>query len=113
MAANDNDARRYARRSAGAMRVPEWRGEPGGELDDVKYGEGFRARQSNSRDDYAEANDYEYETRGRNIDTEANGEPARCARACAGHSGGPRPRAEERRVGEDGRRRRAPEREKN
>lgn len=77
MAANDNDARRYARRSAGAMRVPEWRGEPGGELDDVKYGEGFRARQSNSRDDYAEANDYEYETRGRNIDTEANGEPAR------------------------------------
>ena len=77
MAANDNDARRYARRSAGAMRVPEWRGEPGGELDDVKYGEGFRARQSNSRDNYAEANDYEYETRGRNIDTEANGEPAR------------------------------------
>ncbi len=77
MAANDNDARRYARRSAGAMRVPEWRGEPGGELDDVKYGEGFRARQSNSRDDYAEANDYEYETRRRNIDTEANGEPAR------------------------------------
>lgn len=77
MAANDNDARRYARRSAGAMRVPEWRGEPGGELDDVKYGEGFRARQSNSRDDYAEANDYEYETRGRNIDAEANGEPAR------------------------------------
>lgn len=77
MAANDNDARRYARRSAGAMRVPEWRGEPGGELDDVKYGEGFRARQSNSRDDYAEANDYEYETRGRNIDTEANGESAR------------------------------------
>lgn len=77
MAANDNDARRYARRSAGAMRVPEWRGEPGGELDDVKYGEGFRARQSNSRDDYAEANDYEYKTRGRNIDTEANGEPAR------------------------------------
>lgn len=77
MAANDNDARRYARRSAGAMRVPEWRGEPGGELDDVKYGEGFRARQSNSRDNYAEANDYEYETRRRNIDTEANGEPAR------------------------------------
>ena len=77
MAANDNDARRYARRSAGAMRVPEWRGEPGGELDDVKYGEGFRARQSNLRDNYAEANDYEYETRGRNIDTEANGEPAR------------------------------------
>ena len=77
MAANDNDARRYARRSAGAMRVPEWRGEPGGELDDVKYGEGFRARQSNSRDDYAEANDYEYETRRRNIDTEANDEPAR------------------------------------
>lgn len=77
MAANDNDARRYARRSAGAMRVPEWRGEPGGELDDVKYGEGFRARQSNSRDNYAEANDYEYETRGRNIDTETNGEPAR------------------------------------
>lgn len=77
MAANDNDARRYARRSAGAMRVPEWRGGPGGELDDVKYGEGFRARQSNSRDNYAEANDYEYETRGRNIDTEANGEPAR------------------------------------
>lgn len=77
MAANDNDARRYARRSAGAMRVPEWRGEPGGELDDVKYGEGFRARQSNSRDDYAEANDYEYETRRRNIDTEANGEPVR------------------------------------
>lgn len=77
MAANDNDARRYARRSAGAMRVPEWRGEPGGELDDVKYGEGFRARQSNSRDNYAEANDYEYETRGRNIDTEANGEPVR------------------------------------
>ena len=77
MAANDNDARRYARRSAGAMRVPEWRGEPGGELDDVKYGEGFRARQSNSRDNYAEVNDYEYETRGRNIDTEANGEPAR------------------------------------
>lgn len=77
MAVNDNDARRYARRSAGAMRVPEWRGEPGGELDDVKYGEGFRARQSNSRDNYAEANDYEYETRGRNIDTEANGEPAR------------------------------------
>lgn len=77
MAANDNDARRYARRSAGAMRVPEWRGEPGGELDDVKYGEGFRARQSNSRDNYAEANDYEYETRGRNIDTEANGKPAR------------------------------------
>lgn len=77
MAANDNDARRYARRSAGPMRVPEWRGEPGGELDDVKYGEGFRARQSNSRDNYAEANDYEYETRGRNIDTEANGEPAR------------------------------------
>ena len=77
MAANDNDARRYARRSAGAMRVPEWRGEPGGELDDVKYGEGFRARQSNSRDNYAEANDYEYETRRRNIDTEANDEPAR------------------------------------
>ena len=77
MAANDNDARRYARRSAGAMRVPEWRGEPGGELDDVKYGEGFRARQSNSRDNYAEANDYEYETRGRNIDAEANDEPAR------------------------------------
>ena len=77
MAANDNDARRYARRSAGAMRVPEWRGEPGGELDDVKYGEGFRARQSNSRDDYAEANDYEYETRRRNIDAEANDEPAR------------------------------------
>ncbi len=77
MAANDNDARRYARRSAGAMRVPEWRGEPGGELDDVKYGEGFRARQSNSRDNYAEANDYEYETRRRNIDTEANGKPAR------------------------------------
>lgn len=77
MAANDNDARRYARRSAGAMRVPEWRGEPGGELDDVKYGEGFRARQSNSRDDYAEANDYEYETRRRNIDAEANGEPVR------------------------------------
>lgn len=77
MAANDNDARRYAHRSAGAMRVPEWRGEPGGELDDVKYGEGFRARQSNSRDDYAEANDYEYETRRRNIDTEANDEPAR------------------------------------
>ena len=77
MAANDNDARRYARRSAGAMRVPEWRGEPGGELDDVKYGEGFRARQSNSRDNYAEVNDYEYETRRRNIDTEANGEPAR------------------------------------
>lgn len=77
MAANDNDARRYARRSAGAMRVPEWRGEPSGELDDVKYGEGFRARQSNSRDNYAEANDYEYETRGRNIDAEANGEPAR------------------------------------
>ena len=77
MAANDNDARRYARRSAGAMRVPEWRGEPGGELDDVKYGEGFRAWQSNSRDNYAEANDYEYETRVRNIDTEANGEPAR------------------------------------
>ena len=77
MAANDNDARRYARRSAGAMRVPEWRGEPGGELDDVKYGEGFRARQSNSRDNYAEANDYEYETRRRNIDTEANDEPVR------------------------------------
>lgn len=77
MAANDNDARRYARRSAGAMRVPEWRGEPGGELDDVKYGEGLHARQSNSRYDYAEASDYEYETRGRNIDTEANGEPAR------------------------------------
>ena len=77
MAANDNDARRYARRSAGAMRVPEWRGEPGGELDDVKYGEGFRARQSNSRDGYAEANDYEYETRRRDIDAEANDEPAR------------------------------------
>lgn len=77
MAANDNDARRYARRSVGAMRVPEWRGEPGGELDDVKYGEGFRARQSNSRDDYAEANDYEYETRRRNIDAEANDEPVR------------------------------------
>ena len=111
MAANDNDARRYARRSAGAMRVPEWRGEPGGELDDVKYGEGFRARQSNSRDDYAEANDYEYETRGRNIDTEANGEPARDYDGRTAPRDGSSPRARSAQSRDDAYRRRAPVRD--
>ena len=111
MAANDNDARRYARRSAGAMRVPEWRGEPGGELDDVKYGEGFRARQSNSRDDYAEANDYEYETRRRNIDTEANDEPARDYDGSTASRDGSSTRARSAQSRDDEYRRRAPVRD--
>lgn len=69
MAANDNDARRYVRRSGGAMRVPEWYAEPADELDDVEYGEGFNAKKrAQSRDERARnASDYarsgEYKSR--------------------------------------------------